>query len=380
MRFIDEYRDEAIARRQADAIRSITSRPWTIMEICGGQTHTIVKYGIESLMPSEIRLVHGPGCPVCVTPLEMIDKAIAIASQPDVIFASFGDMLRVPGSDKDLLTVKSEGGEVRMVYSPLDAVTIAQKNPGRKVVFFAVGFETTAPANAMAVWQAQRLGLKNFWILCSHVLVPPAIEALLSSPSVEIEGFLAAGHVCTVMGYEEYEPIAERFKVPIVVTGFEPVDILQGVYRVVKQLEEGRTQVENQYARSVRREGNLLARRLLAEVFEPTDRNWRGIGEIPRSGYRLKPAYAEYDAERAFDVVGLQARESPLCIAGQVLQGVKRPHDCPAFGRQCTPETPLGAPMVSSEGACAAYFHFGRFRGLEGVGGNAENSMRGGDG
>lgn len=331
------------------------------MEICGGQTHTIVKFGIESLLPKDITLVHGPGCPVCVTPLEIIDKAIIIASRPEVIFASFGDMLRVPGSTKDLLTVKAEGGNVRMVYSPLDAVKIAQQNPDRKVVFFAVGFETTAPANAMSVWWAKRLGLKNFSILCSHVLVPPAMETILSSPTGLVQGFLAAGHVCTVMGFEEYLPIAAKYKVPIVVTGFEPVDILQGVYMAVKQLEEGRFDVENQYARSVRREGNVHAQKLMAEVFDVTDRKWRGVGEIPRSGYRLKGAYAAYDAERLFDVGDITTQESPLCIAGLVLQGLKKPHECPAFGRQCTPERPLGAPMVSSEGACAAYYHFDRF-------------------
>ncbi|MEX1276807.1 MAG: hydrogenase formation protein HypD, partial [Bacteroidota bacterium] len=331
---------------------------WTIMEICGGQTHTIVKYGLEELLPKEITLVHGPGCPVCVTPLEIIDKAIAIASMPGVILASFGDMLRVPGSSKDLLTVRAEGGSVRMVYSPLDALTIAKQNPDKKVVFFGVGFETTAPANAMAVSQARRLGLKNFSLLCSHVLVPPAMEAILSAPGTRVQGFLAAGHVCTVMGYEEYFPLAKKYRVPIVVTGFEPVDILQGVYMTVKQLEEGRADVENQYARSVRREGNILARKLLAEVFEVTDRAWRGLGVIPSSGYKLSKTYAEFDAEQIFDIEDIRAVESPLCIAGQVLQGLKRPHDCPAFGLQCTPEKPLGAPMVSSEGACAAYFHY----------------------
>ena len=362
MRFVDEYRDEAIARKYSERLHAITTRSWTIMEICGGQTHTIVKYGIESLLPKEITLVHGPGCPVCVTPLSMIDKAIAVASRPDVLFTSFGDMLRVPGSSKDLLTVKAEGGAVRMVYSPLDAVKIATLNPDKQVVFFAVGFETTAPANAMAVWLAKRQGLKNFSILCSHVLVPPAMEALLSSQTHLIQGFLAAGHVCTVMGYEEYVPIAARYHVPIVVTGFEPVDILQGIYMTVRQLEEGRIEVENQYARSVRREGNVLARQLLSEVFEPTDRKWRGIGEIPMSGYRLKDDYSGFDAEKRFEVGDIEAQESPLCIAGLVLQGLKKPHDCPVFGTQCTPEFPLGAPMVSSEGACAAYYHFGRVK------------------
>ncbi len=365
MRYIDEYRSEQAARTFAKKIRAVTTRPWTLMEICGGQTHTIVKYGIEDLLPKEITLVHGPGCPVCVTPLEIIDKAIAIASRPDVLFTSFGDMLRVPGSTKDLLSVKAGGGNVRMVYSPLDAVKIAQQHPDKKVVFFGVGFETTAPANAMAVWQAKNLGVQNFSILCSHVLVPPAMEALLSSPSNLVQGFLAAGHVCTVMGYEEYFPLAERYRVPIVVTGFEPVDILQGVYMTVKQLEEGRAEVENQYARSVTREGNVPAQKLLKEVFQTCNRTWRGIGEIPMSGYALREEFGDFDAERIFRVEHIKTAESPLCIAGQVLQGLKKPHECTAFGKECTPEHPLGAPMVSSEGACAAYFHFGRFRTLK---------------
>ena len=330
------------------------------MEICGGQTHTIVKSGIEELLPQEVTLVHGPGCPVCVTPLEIIDKAIAIAARPGVIFTSFGDMLRVPGSTKDLLTVKAEGGTIRVVYSPLDAVRVAERNPDKKVVFFAVGFETTAPANAMAVRQSHKLGLRNFSILCSHVLVPPAMEALLSSPANRVQGFLAAGHVCTVMGFEEYVPLAEKYRVPIVVTGFEPVDILQGIAMTVQQLERGTYSVENQYARSVRREGNVPARNLMAEVFEPVDRKWRGIGSIPMSGYRLRDKYSEHDAEQVFNVTEVEAQESPLCIAGLVLQGLRKPHECSAFGVQCTPERPLGAPMVSSEGACAAYFHYGK--------------------
>jgi hydrogenase expression/formation protein HypD len=362
MRFVDEYRDEAAALKYVDRLRKITTRPWTIMEICGGQTHTIVKYGIEPLLPKEITLVHGPGCPVCVTPLEMIDKAIAIASRPEVVLTSFGDMLRVPGSDKDLLTVKAEGGAVRIVYSPLDAVKTAQQNSDKKIVFFAVGFETTAPATAMAVWLAKRQGVKNFSILCSHVLVPPAMDLLLSTGSGRLQGFLAAGHVCTVMGCEEYVPIASRHKVPIIVTGFEPVDILQGIYMAVNQLEKGRADVENQYARSVRWEGNLRARRLLSDLFEPVDRNWRGIGRIPRSGYRLKQTYSEFDAETLFEVADAEVKESPLCISGLVLQGLKKPPDCPVFGTLCTPEKPLGAPMVSSEGACAAYYRFGRFK------------------
>lgn len=360
MRHIDEYRDREMARKIAEGIASITTRPWTLMEVCGGQTHAIVRYGLESLLPATLTLIHGPGCPVCVTPIEQIDRAIAIASRAGVIFTSFGDMLRVPGSRKDLLGVKAGGGDVRIVYSPLDAVALAARHPDRQVVFFAVGFETTAPANAMAVRQARRLGLENFSILCSHVLVPPAMEAILSSPANVVQGFLAAGHVCTVMGYREYLPIAERYRVPIVVTGFEPVDILQGIYLCVRQLEEGRAEVENQYRRSVRPEGNLPARQLLAEVFTTGDRAWRGIGTIPASGYHLSPAYAGFDAERIFDVGHIEAHESPLCIAGAILQGRKKPHDCPAFAGECSPEHPLGAPMVSSEGACAAYYRYGR--------------------
>lgn len=367
MKYIDEYRDADAAKKYAKMIHEITAREWTMMEICGGQTHAIVKFGIDHLLPKEITLVHGPGCPVCVTPLEIIDKAIAIAGRSDVIFTSFGDMLRVPGSGKDLLTVKSEGGDVRIVYSPLDAVKIAQNNPGKKVVFFAVGFETTAPANAMAVWQARELGVKNFSLLTSHVLVPPAMEAILSAPSHLVQAFLAAGHVCTVMGYEDYFPIAHKYKSPIVVTGFEPVDILQGVYMAVKQLEEGRVDVENQYSRAVRREGNLPAKKLISEVFEVVDRKWRGIGMIPGSGWGLKPAFAEHDAEKIFDVSGIETQESPVCIAGQIMQGLKKPHDCTAFGNECKPEHPLGAPMVSSEGACAAYFHYGRIKAEKGV-------------
>jgi hydrogenase expression/formation protein HypD len=362
MRYVDEYRNAAAARHWTEKIRATVTHPWTIMEICGGQTHAIVKYGLEELLPHLVTLVHGPGCPVCVTPIASIDRAVAIASRNDVIFTSFGDMLRVPGSDRDLLTVKSEGGDVRMVYSPLDAVTIARDNAAKNVVFFAVGFETTAPANAMAVWQAHRMGLTNFSILCSHVLVPPAIEAILSSPVNRVQGFLAAGHVCTVMGYEEYVPLADRYGVPIVVTGFEPVDILQGLAMTVQQLENRTHEVQNQYARAVRREGNVAARQLLSEVFETTDRAWRGIGTIPRSGYRLRERFRAYDAEHIFDVGSIASRESPLCIAGQVLQGLKKPHECSAFGTSCTPERPLGAPMVSSEGACAAYYHYGRFR------------------
>jgi hydrogenase expression/formation protein HypD len=347
-------------RKFVVAIRARVTRPWTLMEICGGQTHTLIKFGLDRLLPELLTLVHGPGCPVCVTPLEQIDRAIALARRPEVIFTSFGDMLRVPGSDTDLLSVKAQGGDVRIVYSPLDAVKLAQRHPDRPVVFFAVGFETTAPANAMAAWQAKQLGLDNFSLLVSHVLVPPAMRALLGAPDNRVQAFLAAGHVCAVMGYREYEPIAARHRVPIVVTGFEPLDLLHGVYLAVTALEEGRAGVENQYARAVSREGNLPAQKLLGEVFEVCDRAWRGIGVIPGSGWRLPPEFAHYDAERRFDVGGVSAQESPLCIAGAILTGHQRPHDCSAFGGKCTPEHPLGAPMVSSEGACAAYYQYGR--------------------
>ncbi|MBI3461991.1 MAG: hydrogenase formation protein HypD [Planctomycetes bacterium] len=362
MRYQDEYRDPLAANKLQQALRAIVTKPWTIMEVCGGQTHTIVRYGIDELLPPEIELVHGPGCPVCVTPLELIDKAIEIAARPEVIFCSFGDMLRVPGSGGDLFSVKAAGGNVRIVYSPLDCLPVADQNPTRTVVFFAVGFETTAPANAMAVWQAKQRGLKNFAVLVSHVLVPPAMTAILSSPSNRVQGFLAAGHVCTVMGYEEYEPLAGRFHIPIVVTGFEPLDLLEGVYRCVSMLEAGRSGVDNQYVRAVRRDGNSAARRLISQVFEITDRKWRGIGTIPNSGYRLRPEFAAFDAERRFAVEELQVAESKVCISGLILQGIKKPNECPAFGVTCTPERPLGATMVSSEGACAAYYNYGRCR------------------
>jgi hydrogenase expression/formation protein HypD len=358
MKYIDEYRDRDTALKYVELIRRTATKPWTIMEICGGQTHAIVRYGIEELIPSTIRLVHGPGCPVCVTPLEIIDKAIAIASMPDVIFTSYGDMLRVPGSKKDLLTVKAEGGDVRIVYSPMDAVAIAREHPNKRIVFFAVGFETTAPANAMSVVSAAQTGTENYSILCSHVLVPPAMKAILSSPSSTLQGFLAAGHVCTVMGYKEYEPIAKTFHIPIVVTGFEPVDILQGLAMTIKQLEEGSSEVQNQYSRSVSRDGNLYAQKTLSNVFDVVDRNWRGIGMIPLSGWRLKSEFARYDAEHLFDLGSIVVHESPLCIAGNILQGLARPNDCAAFGNKCTPEHPLGAPMVSSEGACSAYYRY----------------------
>jgi hydrogenase expression/formation protein HypD len=360
MKFVDEYRDAQSAQQYADAIAQITTKPWKIMEVCGGQTHSIVKFGLDELLPPEITLIHGPGCPVCVTPIELIDKALILAARPDVILCSFGDMLRVPGTEKDLLTVKANGGDVRIVYSPLDALKIAQTHPHKQVVFFAVGFETTVPATAMAIYQAHQQGLKNFSILVSHVLVPPAMEAILSSPNNRIQGFLAAGHVCTVMGYTEYEPIAQKYQIPIVVTGFEPVDILQGVYLCIQQLESGKAQVENQYTRSVRRRGNETAQNLIRDLFEIVPRSWRGIGEIPKSGLGLRVKYAEFDAERRFDIeiAPEHAQTESECISGLVLQGVKKPQECPAFGTRCTPENPLGAPMVSSEGACAAYYRY----------------------
>jgi hydrogenase expression/formation protein HypD len=359
VRFIDEYRNEKDAQRFVRAIRRIVTRPWTLMEICGGQTHTLMKFGIDRMLPGEVTMVHGPGCPVCVTPLEQIDRAVAIAGRPGVILASFGDMLRVPGSKDDLLSVKARGGDVRIVYSPLDAVALAAKIPGREVVFFAVGFETTAPANAMAVLQAKEMGLSNFSILCAHVRVPPAMEAILGSSGNVVQGFLAAGHVCTVMGTTEYEPIAEKYRIPIIVTGFEPLDLLHGIYMVVAALEEGRWGVENQYVRSVLREGNRQAKQVIEQVFENCDRQWRGVGPIPLSGHRLRPELASFDAAKRFDVEGTTAREPEECIAGLILQGRKKPHECAAFGTECTPEHPLGAPMVSSEGACAAYHRYG---------------------
>jgi len=362
MRFVDEYRDERIARGLLDEIARAVTRKWTIMEVCGGQTHTLIREGIDQLLPPEIELVHGPGCPVCVTPLALIDEAMEIAKRPDAILCSFGDMLRVPGSEEDLFMARAAGADVRVVYSPLDAVEVARRNPDRTVVFFAVGFETTAPANAMAVKQAHDLGIENFALLVAHVLVPPAMTAILVSPGNRVQGFLAPGHVCTVMGWNEYEPIAREFRVPIVVTGFEPLDLLEGIRMVVRQLEEGRAEVENQYVRSVRREGNLPAQAIVAQVFEVCDRAWRGIGMIPRSGLRLREAYREHDAELIFPRAGALASESEECIAGLVLQGRAKPDQCTAYGDRCTPEHPLGAPMVSSEGACAAYFLAGRER------------------
>jgi hydrogenase expression/formation protein HypD len=360
VKFVSEYRDQKAAVQLAAAICQKVTRPWTIMEICGGQTHTIVKSGLEDLLPKPITLVHGPGCPVCVTPIELIEKAVAIAKRPDVIFCSFGDMLRVPGSSKSLFDAKAEGADVRIVYSPLDALKLAKQNPEKQVVFFAVGFETTAPPNAMAAWQADHDGVENFSLLVSHVLVPPAMEALLSSKNCVVQGFLAAGHVCTVMGFEEYFPIAEKYEVPIVVTGFEPLDLLEGIHMVVSQLEEGRHEVENQYTRAVRREGNRPAQQRIAEVFEVSPRQWRGLGEIPASGFQLRGRFQKYDANCRFPFEGEPARESPECISGLILQGIKKPHECAAFAVKCTPENPLGAPMVSSEGACAAYYHYGR--------------------
>lgn len=360
MKYVDEYRDAQQAQKLIEVIADKVTRPWNIMEVCGGQTNSIIRFGLDELLPDEITLIHGPGCPVCVTPLEIIDQAVAIAGRGDVSFCSFGDMLRVPGSHKDLLRVKSEGGDVRIVYSPMDAVDLARANPAREVVFFAIGFETTAPANAMAVAQAQRLGLKNFSVLVSHVLVPPAISVILASPNNRVNGFLAAGHVCAVMGMGDYRPLAAEHGVPIVVTGFEPLDILHGVAVCVAQLEEGRHEVENAYARCVRDEGNPPARKLLAEVFETVDRKWRGIGLIPQSGWALRESYKKLDAAVRFGVEDITAAEPAECIAGEVLQGHKKPHQCSAFGTICTPENPLGAPMVSAEGACAAYYRYRR--------------------
>jgi hydrogenase expression/formation protein HypD len=360
MKYLDEYRDAGVAQQYARKIANVTTRNWTLMEVCGGQTHAIVKFGITDLLPERIELIHGPGCPVCVTPIELIDKALEIAANPHVIFSSFGDMLRVPGSNRDLLSVKATGGDVRMVYSPLDAVKLAEQNPSKEVVFFGVGFETTAPATAMAVYQAAQKGLRNFSLLVSHVLVPPAMETILRSEDCRVQGFLAAGHVCTVMGYEEYLPIAAKYRVPIVVTGFEPLDILQGVLMCVEQLEQGRAVVENQYSRWVRQEGNQEAQRLIREVFRIVPRKWRGLGEISQSGLGLSDAYVPFDAERKFGLVEMRVEESSACLSGLVLQGKLKPIECPAFGSSCTPEHPLGATMVSSEGACAAYYRYRR--------------------
>ncbi|HVC21172.1 MAG TPA: hydrogenase formation protein HypD [Vicinamibacterales bacterium] len=360
MKYVDEYRDARLARALAADIGRRTTRDWVMMEICGGQTHTIMRYGVDELLPPAVELVHGPGCPVCVTPIETIDKAVEIASQPDVTFVSYGDMLRVPGSRSDLFHVKAAGGDVRVVYSPMDALKIARQRPERRVVFFAVGFETTAPANAMAVWQAHREGLANFSMLVSHVLVPPAIRLLLGSPANRVQAFIAPGHVCTVMGYSEYEELVREYHVPIVVGGFEPVDILEAIRMIVAQLEEGRAEIENQYVRSVSYDGNEPAQRIMAQVFEVCDKKWRGVGPIPQSGYRLRPELAAHDADRLFGLSTMTAEEPPECISAQVLQGLKKPTDCAAFGTRCTPERPLGAPMVSTEGACAAYHQYRR--------------------
>ena len=360
MKYIDEYRDERIVNSLAAQIARRVTRPWNLMEICGGQTHTIMRYGLDELLPPGIRLVHGPGCPVCVTPLETVDKAIEIASRPDVIFVSYGDMLRVHGSRLDLFRVKASGGDVRIVYSPMEAVKLARTHRDRQVVFFGIGFETTAPANAMAVSEARREGLHNFSMLVSHVLVPPAIRLLLGSPRNLVQGFIAPGHVCTVMGYQQYETLSRDFQVPIVVGGFEPADLLEAVSMLVAQLEDGRVEVENQYVRSVSYEGNLPAQRIVESVFEVSDRKWRGIGTIPQSGLRLRAEFAAHDAELVFGVSEMSAEEPPECISAEVLQGLKRPTDCPVFARGCTPENPMGAPMVSAEGACAAYYHYRR--------------------
>jgi len=360
MKYLDEFSDPELARHLLDDIHATTTKPWAIMEVCGGQTHSIIRHGIDQLIPDEIEMIHGPGCPVCVTPLEIIDKALEIAARPEVTFCSFGDMLRVPGSGRDLFQIKSEGGDVRVVYSPLDALKIAKANPDRQVVFFGIGFETTAPPNAMTVYQAQRLGIPNFSLLVSHVLVPPAIAAIMESPSCRVQGFLAAGHVCSVMGTREYPPLTERYEVPIVVTGFEPLDILEGIRRTVRQLENGEHTVDNAYKRVVPPEGNVAAQAMLADVFEVTDRAWRGIGMIPASGWRLSPKYREFDAEYRFQVGDIATEESTICRSGEVLQGLLKPHECEAFGTLCTPRNPLGATMVSSEGACAAYYLYRR--------------------
>jgi len=361
MKYVDEYRDSTVASALVKRIAATVTRPWVLMEVCGGQTHSIVRYGLDRMLPDAVELVHGPGCPVCVTSLEMIDRAHAIARRPNVIFTSFGDMLRVPGSHGDLLTLRSRGADVRVVYAPLDAVKIAREHPDKQVVFFGIGFETTAPANAMAVRTAKRLGVGNFSMLVSHVLVPPSMAAILQASGNRVQGFLGPGHVCAVMGYREYEGLAARYRVPIVITGFEPIDLLEGVYLTVRQLEAGRAEVENQYVRTVTRDGNRAARDLIFEVFEVCDRKWRGVGAIPKSGYKLRYEYRDHDAEKRFEVDAIDTAEPAQCISGLILRGLKRPCDCPAFGRQCTPQTPLGATMVSAEGACAAYYQYGRY-------------------
>jgi hydrogenase expression/formation protein HypD len=358
MKYLSEYRDPELAQQYLEEIERTVTRPWTIMEVCGGQTHSLVKNGILNMLPKEINMVHGPGCPVCVTPLSLIDKAIYLAEEKDVILCSFGDMLRVPGAEKSLLEAKAGGADIRILYSPLEAVKIAEQNPDREVVFFAVGFETTAPANALSVLHASRMGLTNYSILASHVLVPPAIQAVMDDPESRIQAFLAAGHVCTIMGTSEYGPLVDKYQIPMVVTGFEPIDLLQGILMTVKQLESGEAKLENQYSRMVRPEGNTNAMGAIAEVFEVTDRSWRGIDVIPQSGYRVKEAFAAYDAERKFNVNIEEVPENEECIAGAIMKGLAKPNECPNFGTKCKPENPLGAPMVSSEGSCAAYYHF----------------------
>lgn len=360
MKYLTEFRDPKLAKALLDEIKRTITQPWVIMEICGGQTHSIMRHGIDQLLPPEITLVHGPGCPVCVTPLETIDRALVLAAREDVIFTSFGDMLRVPGSEDDLFRVKSRGGDVRMVYSPLESLKLARQNPDKEVIFLAVGFETTAPGNAMAIKQAAAEGLENFSEIASHVMVPPAMEAILSAPTNKVQGFLAAGHVCTIMGWQQYIPIADKYGVPIVPTGFEPVDILQGILKTVQLLESGKPEVQNQYLRAVDAGGNPAAQAVINEVFEVCDRKWRGIGNIPNSGLKIREAFAAYDAERKFSVSDIHTEESELCIAGEILQGLKKPDACPAYGKECTPMHPLGATMVSSEGACAAYHRYSR--------------------
>jgi hydrogenase expression/formation protein HypD len=358
MKYLSEYRDPVLVEDFLNEIHKITNQPWTLMEICGGQTHSLVKNGIPALLPDKITLVHGPGCPVCVTSIGIIDEAIFLAQQPDVILCSFGDMLRVPGSQKSLLEVKAQGADVRIMYSPLEAVKLAEENPNKQVVFFAVGFETTAPANALSVVLAAQSNLENYSILASHVLVPPAMEAILSDESNKIDAFLAAGHVCTIMGLDEYYPIAQKYQCPIVVTGFEPVDLLQGILMAVKQLENGEFKVENQYARSVMPQGNLIAQKTILQVFEVNDRVWRGIGNIPQSGYDVRNDFKKYNAREKFNIDIIPAEENKECISGDIMKGLKKPKQCPNFGTKCKPEHPLGAPMVSSEGACAAYYHY----------------------
>jgi hydrogenase expression/formation protein HypD len=358
MKYLSEYRDPEMVKAFAEELNRLTTKPWTIMEICGGQTHSLVKNGILEMLPEHITMVHGPGCPVCVTPIGIIDEAISLAERPGTILCSFGDMLRVPGTQKSLLQAKAEGADVRILYSPLEAVQLAKENPSKEVVFFAVGFETTAPANALSVVHAHQQQVYNYSILASHVLVPPAMEAILSDPENQIDAFLAAGHVCTIMGMDEYYPVAEKYKTPIVVTGFEPVDLLQGILMAVKQLEEGRYEVENQYSRAVSREGNRMAQQTLQQVFEISDRSWRGIGNIPASGYEVSDAYKQFNARVKFNLGEMVDKENKECISGEIMKGLKKPYQCPHFGKGCTPEHPIGAPMVSSEGACAAYYHF----------------------